>query len=73
MTKVARRAVASTASFRIANVSRRFTSAIAIAPNAPIEPDSVGVAMPRKIVPKTRNISPKGGTSANTARRASGS
>ncbi|MCY1305774.1 hypothetical protein D9M70_555980 [compost metagenome] len=33
------------------------------APTAPIAPPSVGVAMPRKMVPRTRKISAKGGIS----------
>ena len=33
------------------------------APTAPIAPPSVGVAMPRKIVPSTRKISASGGIS----------
>jgi hypothetical protein len=32
------------------------------APAAPIAPPSVGVAMPRKMVPSTRKISSSGGT-----------
>ena len=42
-------------------VSRRFASAMTSAPVAPIAPPSVGVAMPRKIVPSTRKISASGG------------
>ncbi|MNL30708.1 hypothetical protein D3C87_1524610 [compost metagenome] len=35
------------------------------APSAPMPPPSVGVAMPRKIVPSTRKISASGGISTN--------
>ncbi len=45
-------------------------SAIRIAPVAPIAPPSVGVAMPRKIVPSTRKISASGGISTKVTLRA---
>ena len=38
------------------------------APVAPIAPPSVGVAMPRKMVPSTRKISTRGGSSTKTTR-----
>ena len=45
-------------------------SAIAKAPTAPIAPPSVGVAMPRKIVPSTRKIKPSGGIITKVTRSA---
>ena len=50
---------------------RRLTSASTSAPVAPMAPPSVGVAMPRKIVPSTRKISASGGISTNMTRRSS--
>ena len=50
---------------------RRLISARISAPVAPIAPPSVGVAMPRKIVPSTRKISASGGISTNNTRRSS--
>ena len=44
--------------------------AITSAPTAPIAPPSVGVAMPRKMVPNTRKISPSGGISTKVTRSA---
>jgi hypothetical protein len=41
------------------------------APVAPIAPPSVGVAMPRKIVPRTRKISSSGGTRVVSERSSS--
>src|SRR3569832_896288 len=52
------------------NVRRPRTSAITIAPIAPIAPPSVGVAMPRKMVPSTRKISSSGGISTKVTRSA---
>ena len=49
---------------------RRRASAITSAPTAPIAPPSVGVAMPRKIVPSTRKISASGGISTKVTRSA---
>ena len=49
---------------------RRRAIAITRAPMAPMAPPSVGVAMPRKIVPSTRKISPSGGISTNVTRSA---
>ena len=46
-------------------LSRRLASARTSAPVAPMAPPSVGVAMPRKIVPSTRKISASGGISTN--------
>ena len=40
------------------------------APSAPIAPPSVGVAMPRKMVPSTRKISASGGISTKVTRSA---
>ena len=42
---------------------RPFIPASTSAPTAPIAPPSVGVAIPRKIVPSTRKISASGGIS----------
>ena len=42
--------------------SRRLAAASTSAPTAPMAPPSVGVAMPRKIVPSTRKIRVSGGT-----------
>ena len=52
-------------------VRRRLISARISAPVAPMAPPSVGVAMPRKIVPSTRKISASGGISTNITRRSS--
>ncbi len=41
------------------------------APVAPMAPPSVGVAMPRKMVPRTRKMSSSGGTSAVSTRSSS--
>jgi hypothetical protein len=65
------RAVESSACDSSGSVSRRRASAISSAPVAPMAPPSVGVAMPRKMVPSTRKISASGGTSTSSARRAS--
>lgn len=43
--------------------NRPLAAAIMSAPTAPMAPPSVGVAMPRKIVPSTRKISASGGMS----------
>ena len=45
-------------------------TAITSAPTAPMAPPSVGVAMPRKMVPSTRKISASGGISTNVTRSA---
>ena len=45
-------------------------SAITRAPTEPIAPPSVGVAMPRKIVPSTRKIRASGGINTNVTRSA---
>ena len=45
-------------------------SAMMSAPVAPIAPPSVGVAMPRKMVPSTRKMSPSGGISTKVTRSA---
>ena len=47
------------------------TSAIAIAPTAPIAPPSVGVATPMKMVPSTRKIRNSGGIITKVTRSAS--
>ncbi len=47
---------------------RRWATAISSAPTAPIAPPSVGVATPRKIVPRTRKISTSGGISTKVTR-----
>ena len=44
-------------------LSRPFAAAMTSAPTAPMAPPSVGVAMPRKMVPSTRKISASGGIS----------
>ncbi len=62
-TNVVSLAVLSIACFNSDHDSRLRASAIRIAPVAPIAPPSVGVAMPRKIVPSTRKISASGGIS----------
>ena len=49
-------------------VRRRCSAASTIAPTAPIAPASVGVAMPRKIVPSTRKISTTDGTMPHSTR-----
>jgi len=49
---------------------RRRASAITSAPTAPIAPPSVGVAMPRKMVPRTRKIRASGGISTKVTRSA---
>ena len=46
-------------------LSRRLAAPRMSAPAAPIAPPSVGVAMPRKIVPSTRKIRNSGGTMTN--------
>src|SRR5258708_32809861 len=51
---------------------RRRTRAIASAPDAPMAPPSVGVAQPRKIVPRTRKINASGGEGAERNRPARG-
>ena len=45
-------------------------TAISKAPTAPMAPPSVGVAMPRKMVPSTRKISASGGISTKVTRSA---
>ena len=64
-TNVVSLAVLSIACFSSDQESRLRTSAIRIAPVAPIAPPSVGVATPRKIVPSTRKIRASGGISTN--------
>ncbi len=54
-----------------AQLRRRLMSASASAPVAPIAPPSVGVAMPRKIVPSTRKMSASGGISTKSTRATS--
>ncbi len=63
MTKHDSLVVLSSACFSSDHVNRRRDSAMTSAPTAPIAPPSVGVAMPRKIVPSTRKISTSGGIS----------
>ncbi|MDT4858769.1 hypothetical protein FQZ97_932510 [compost metagenome] len=53
--------VLSSACFIRSNVRLRRAPAMIMAPRAPIAPPSVGVAMPRKVVPSTRKISTSGG------------
>ena len=45
-------------------------TAMMMAPNAPMAPPSVGVAMPKKMVPNTKKINNKGGISTNVTRSA---
>ncbi len=61
ITKLVISAVDSSACLSSEKESLRLTSAMAIAPEAPIAPPSVGVATPRKMVPSTRKISTSGG------------
>ena len=58
--------VEASACLTTSSVSRRFAAAMTSAPTAPMAPPSVGVAMPRKIVPSTRNTSASGGISTMT-------
>jgi hypothetical protein len=58
------------ACFSSEKLSRPRTSAMMIAPIAPMAPPSVGVAIPRKIVPNTRKISNSGGISTKVTRSA---
>ena len=53
------------------NVSRRFSSARSVAPNAPMPEASVGVAIPRKIDPRTARMRPTGGRIARNVSRTS--
>ena len=71
ITKADSLAVESIACRSSGQLSRRFASAMTSAPVAPIAPPSVGVAMPRKIVPSTRKISASGGISTITTCSAS--
>jgi len=50
---------------------RRRDAAMISAPTAPMAPPSVGVAIPRKMVPSTRNIKINGGMSTKVTRSAS--
>ena len=49
---------------------RRRTSAMIKAPTAPMAPPSVGVAMPKKMVPSTKKIRPRGGIITKVTRSA---
>ena len=60
-------AVASNACFSKGNCKRRLNHANNSAPVAPMAPPSVGVAMPRKIVPSTKKINNNGGTKVAAA------
>ncbi len=62
MTNAASLVVDSNASLSVRVFSRPLNNAMTRAPEAPMAPPSVGVAMPRKIVPNTRKISARGGT-----------
>ncbi len=61
-------AVLSSACLSKSKLSWRRAVAMIRAPNAPIAPPSVGVAIPRKIVPRTRKIRTRGGISTNVTR-----
>ncbi len=61
MTKADSRVVDVNACDTTPRFNRPFIAASSSAPTAPIAPPSVGVAMPRKIVPSTRKISASGG------------
>ena len=63
MTNADSRVVASSADLIIVRFKRFFIAARTNDPTAPIAPPSVGVAMPRKIVPNTRKINASGGIS----------
>ena len=56
---------------RIEKEKARLKAARTIAPTAPIEAASVGVANPARIEPRTATISSKGGIRARTKRRPS--
>ncbi len=62
-TKDDSRVVEASACLITSSDSRPFTAAMISAPTAPMAPPSVGVAMPRKMVPSTRKISASGGIS----------
>jgi hypothetical protein len=70
-TKVDSRVVLSRACFSSVMLSWPRLTAMINAPSAPIAPPSVGVATPRKIVPRTRKISTSGGISTKVTRSAS--
>ena len=55
----------SSACLSVARLSRLRATAISSAPAAPMAPPSVGVATPRKMVPRTKKISASGGTNTN--------
>ena len=65
ITKVASLAVFSSACVRILMLKRPLPLASIKAPTAPMAPPSVGVAIPRKMVPSTRKIRISGGISTN--------
>ncbi|MNR39589.1 hypothetical protein D3C85_1578100 [compost metagenome] len=67
-TKVDSLVVVSMACFNSEMSRRRFIIARMMAPTAPMAPPSVGVAMPRKMVPSTRKISSSGGIITSTTR-----
>ncbi len=64
-TKTVSLAVESTACVNSGRLSRLLATPITNAPTAPIAPPSVGVAMPRKIVPSTRKMRTIGGIITN--------
>jgi hypothetical protein len=65
------RAVAVAALCVICQLRRRLSAARTHAPTAPTAPASVGVAMPKKMLPSTAKISSTGGTMACSTRRKS--
>ena len=71
MTKEESLAVVSIACFISFRSSRRLAKARISAPAEPMAPPSVGVAMPRKMVPSTRKISARGGIMTMTTWRES--
>ena len=70
-TKVDSRVVAIKPCLSSLKLRRPRTDAMTIAPNAPMAPPSVGVAIPRKMVPSTRKMSSKGGISVVSTRSSS--
>ena len=68
ITKMDNLVLFSSACLSRSNDSVRRPAAISSAPSAPMAPPSVGVAMPRKIVPSTRKISTSGGISTKVTR-----
>ena len=71
MTMIVRRVVSAMAAFSVLTDRRRCRAASPMAPSAPKEPASVGVATPAKMLPSTTRISTKGGSIEPTTRRSS--